>query len=80
MFQTNRQLEHIEILTQCDRTLLANLRVLNKEALRQTLGKYLSSEQLDALESRREQLVKHFTELIATRGENAVVYDLPARP
>jgi len=79
VFGSNRQLEYPEALTQCDRTLLGNLRVLNKEALKRTLGKYLSSEQLDALESRRILLVKHFTELISTRGESAVVYDLPAR-
>jgi hypothetical protein len=57
----------------------SNLRVLNKEALKRTLGKYLSSDQLDALESRRILLVKHFTELISRRGESVVVYDLPAR-
>jgi hypothetical protein len=79
VFGTNRQLEYPEALTKCDRTLLSNLRVLNKEALKRTLGKYLSSDQLDALESRRILLVKHFTELISTRGESVVVYKLPAR-
>ena len=80
VFRTNTQLELPETLTQCDRTLLANLRALNKKALKRTLGKYLSSYQLDALESRRKLLVKHFTQLIATKGESAVLYDLPARP
>ena len=79
-FRANRALENPETLTRCDRSLLAKLRELNKETLRQTLGKYASDAQLDTLEVRRVLLVKHFEELIAARGEAAVVYDLPRRP
>ncbi len=78
-FRTRKRLEHPQSLTQCDRALLRKLRQLNKEAFKQKLGKYLSSEQLDALEIRRQLLVKHFDELIATKGESAVLYDLPPR-
>jgi len=60
----------------CDRAMLASLRMLNKDALRQKLGKYLSTEQIEALEVRREQIVKHFDEQIASKGESAVLYDL----
>jgi hypothetical protein len=78
-FRTNRQLENPQSLTQCDRTLLGKLRKLNAEGLKQHLGKYLSPEQLDALESRRELIVKHFDEQIARKGVGAVLYDLPQR-
>jgi hypothetical protein len=78
-FGTSRQLENPQSLVQCDRTLLGNLRTLNREVMKQKLGKYLASEQLDALEARRELLVKHFDEQIALKGENAVLYDLPPR-
>jgi hypothetical protein len=44
------------------------------------LGKYLSSQQLEALDVRRTLIVKHFDALIASKGEKAVLYDLPARP
>jgi hypothetical protein len=78
-FGTSRQLENPDSLAQCDRTLLAKLRELNREATTQRLGKYLASEQLDSLEARRELLVKHFAEQIALKGEGAVLYDLPPR-
>jgi hypothetical protein len=42
------------------------------------LGKYLSPQQLDALEVRRSLLVRHFDELIAGKGEAAVLYDFPS--
>ena len=76
-FRISKQLENPESLTQCDRTLLGKLRELNKEVLKQKLGKYLAPEQLDGLEARRELLVKHFNEQIVRKGEGAVLYDLP---
>ena len=78
-FGTARELENPESLTRCDRTLLNRLRQLNAGALKQQLGRYLTSEQLDALETRRALIVKCFDEQIASRGESAVLYDLPAR-
>ena len=48
--------------------------------IQQKLAKYLSPEQMDALEARRALLVKHFEEQITSKGEGAVLYDLPPRP
>jgi len=79
-FRVRKQLEHLQSLTACDRVLLRKLRELNKEAFQQKLAKYLSPEQLDALEARRALLVKHFEEQITSKGEGAVLYDLPPRP
>lgn len=78
-FRISKQLENPQSLTQCDRALLGKLRALNKEVFRQKLGKYLNPGQLDALEARRELLVKHFDEQITRKGEGAVLYDLPPR-
>jgi len=78
-FGTSRQLENAQSLAQCDRALLGKLRQLNREVMKQKLGKYLTAEQLDALETRRELLVKHFAEQIALKGESAVLYDLLPR-
>jgi len=66
-------------LMRCSRTVLARLRELNREQLQRTLGKYLSSQQLDALEVRRVLLVRHFNDQIASKGEAAVLYDLRPR-
>ena len=65
--------------TRCDRALLRKLRELNKDVFEQQLAKYLSAEQLDALEARRALIVKHFDDHIARRGEADVLYDLPPR-
>ena len=52
---------------------------LNQDVLTEKLEKYLSKEQLDALEARRGLLIEHFDEQIARRDEGAVLYDLPPR-
>jgi hypothetical protein len=78
-FGTSRQLENPQSLVRCDRTLLGSVRKLNREVMKQRLGKYLASEQLDALAARRELLIKHFDEQIALKGEDSVLYDLPPR-
>lgn len=78
-FRVRNQLADPDSLTRCDRALLRGLRELNRDDLQRILGKYLSLPQLDALEARRAILVRHYDEEIRTRGESAVLYDLPAR-
>ena len=79
-FQTRRSLDHAESLMRSDRGLLKKLRGLNLEGLKTGLAKYLTIEQIEALDSRRQLLVKHYDQEIARRGESAVLYDLPPRP
>jgi len=78
-FRTRKQLADPESLTRCPRTVLGRLRALNREPLRRTLRKYLSSQQIDALDVRRALLLRHFDDQIASKGEAAVLYDLPPR-
>jgi hypothetical protein len=78
-FRTRQELQDPASLTRCPRAVLGRLRQLNREQLQQALGRYLSSQQLDALEVRRARLVRHFDDQIAGRGEAAVLYDLPSR-
>jgi hypothetical protein len=78
-FRVRKRLEYPETLTRCDRTVLGTLRGLTRERVQRLLGLYLSAEQLDALEIRRQLLVKHFDDRIASQGEAAVLYDLPVR-
>jgi hypothetical protein len=75
-FRTRKRLEYPETLTRCDRTVLRRSRELSRDRLQRLLGSYLSAEQVDALEMRRQLLVKHFDEQIARKGETAVLYDL----
>jgi hypothetical protein len=78
-FRTRMELADPESLARCPRFLLVKLRELNREVFQRTLGKYLSARQLDALEARRALLVRHFDAQIASKGDAAVLYDLPAR-
>lgn len=78
-FRTRQDLQDPDSLIRCPRTVLGRLRQLNREQLQQTLQKYLSSQQLDALEVRRALLVRHFDYQIESHGEGVVLYDLPPR-
>jgi hypothetical protein len=78
-FRTRRELQDQDSLTRCPRSVLSRLRQLTREQLQRTLGTYLSSQQLDALEVRRVLLVKYFDDRIARSGEAQVLYELPPR-
>lgn len=78
-FRSRSELSDPESLTRCPRNVLGRLRDMDRELLQRILGKYLSSQQLDALEFRRALLVKHFDAQIASKGEAAVLYDLTPR-
>ncbi len=78
-FRIRDQLLDPGSLAMCPRTVLGTLRDLNRELLERMLGKYLSSQQLEALDVRRTLIVRHFDALMASKGETAVLYDLPLR-
>jgi hypothetical protein len=78
-FRTRQALQDPDTLVRCPRSLLDRLRTLDGPRLRQTLERYLSSQQLDALEVRRGLLVRHFDDQIKRHGEGLVLYDLPPR-
>jgi hypothetical protein len=78
-FRTRQALQDPDSLVRCPRTVLGRLRALNKERLQQALKRYLSSQQLDALDVRRALLVRHFDHHIESTGEADVLYDLPPR-
>ena len=63
----------------CERRLLAKLRELDINVLRQRVGRYLTGPEADGLEGRRKVIVQFFDEQIAKHGEAAVLYDLPPR-
>ncbi len=78
-FRTRKELQDPESLTRCPRTALRRLRELNRDQLQQALGKYLSSQQVESLDVRRAELVRRFDDQIASKGDAAVLYDLPPR-
>lgn len=78
-FRTRHELQDPDSLVRCPRSVLNQMRELNRQRLGQALERYLSSQQLDALEVRRALLVRHFDRLIGSKGEAVVLYDLPSR-
>jgi hypothetical protein len=78
-FRVRKQLQDPESLTRCPRPVLRKLRELDQDLVRRALGRYLSSQQLDALEVRRTLLVGHFDDAIVRNGERAVLYDSSPR-
>ena len=76
-FRVRTQLQDPESLVRCPRPLLRKLREVDRDLLQGALGKYLTAQQLDALETRRALLVRHFDDAIARNGESAVLYDFP---
>lgn len=75
-FRTAKNLENTKNLVQCDRTLLAKMRELDKEQLKEHLGSCLTGSEIDALLTRRDKIVKFFDGEIAHKGEGAVLYDV----
>jgi hypothetical protein len=76
-FRLAKTLQFPAEVTKVDRKLLANLRALNRETLQGKLGAWLSKGEVDAVIARRDVLVGLLEKQIGTKGEAAVLYDLP---
>jgi len=58
----------------CDRDLFEKLRALDSEELKAKTDDYLTSLELEGVMKRRDRIVEYFEELIAEKGEYAVLY------
>jgi len=74
-FGTNNEILEPEGLTRCDRLLLQRLQTLQPSAVAARLSAWLTPEQIGALMTRRDLVVRHFQVLSAEKGESAVFYD-----
>jgi len=68
-----------ELPDRCERHLLAALKRLDRPMLGRTMEGLLDGRQIDGLLERRERIVRFYDDRLATRGESAVLYDLPLR-
>src|SRR3990172_5595077 len=73
-FRTMKDLRSPQDLVQCDRRLLAKLRELNRETLKQKLGRYLTSTEIEGLLARRDKIVKFLDDQIVQKGEANVLF------
>jgi hypothetical protein len=64
--------------SKCARQLLEKLRKLDRAELTLKTKEYLSKGEIDGVMGRRDKIVALYNDLIAKKGENAVLYDDPA--
>lgn len=76
-FRLYTTLRNPENLVRCDRTLLKNLRALDRAALEARTGRYLTKPEITAVMARRDKIVALFEARIAQQGEKAVLFDYP---
>ncbi len=76
-FRLNTNIREPKNLVKCDRRLLARMRDLDADKLKEALGEWLTKSELHGLEARRARIVKFFDDAIKAKGETAVLYDFP---
>jgi hypothetical protein len=76
-FRTQKNIAEVKNLVQCDRKILAKMKELNKEVLKEKMHRYLTGGEIDGLLARRDKIVKFFEDEVAKKGEAAVMFDLP---
>lgn len=73
-FRLQPELMHAKDLAKIDRRLLARLEQLTPDSVKAATRDYLTKSELEAMMKRRDLLVAHFKNLIATVGEEKVLY------
>ncbi len=73
-FRLQRDLKNSKDLVQCDRQVLAKLRLLGYDQVYGATKPYLTKDEVKALIARRDKMVAHFDELVAQKGESEVLY------
>ena len=75
-FRLGKELLKPDRLARCDRALLESMRALTLESLTGSLGDIMTKPEIQAVLVRRDVIVKHFEDRIATRGEAAVLFSM----
>ena len=52
------------------------MRALTLERVTEVMGEFMRKDEIQAVLTRRDVIVKHFEDRIATRGEAAVLYSM----
>lgn len=73
-FRLQPELQHLKDLSKIDRRLLARLETLTRESVKEAITDFLNKSEIDAMMRRRDLLVAHFKQLVATLGEDKVLY------
>jgi hypothetical protein len=73
-FRLDKKLKNPKLLERCERGLLETMRGLTAETLTREMGKSLNKFEIEGLLARRDEIVKLFEDMIAKRGEGAILY------
>lgn len=76
-FRLNDKLSKPERVQRTGRELLAAIAGLTRESVAEAVGRSLDEREVDALVKRAAELGKRFDQLIAQKGEQAVLFTLP---
>jgi hypothetical protein len=76
-FRIRKDLRDPKDLVHCDRRLLAKLRTLDQDMLKEKLSHWLTKTEIEALAARSAKIVDYFDKEVAAKGEAAVLYDTP---
>ena len=74
LFRELREPKNLMSPGRCDRHLLEKLRKLHRDQLEKVTQGYLRKGEVDGVMARRDKIVALFDDLIAKKGENAVLY------
>jgi len=73
-FRLQNDVKDVKDLVQCDRQLLEKLRQLNEAEVEEKTKGQLRKAEVKAVMARRDKIVAVFQQLIAQKGESAVIY------
>jgi hypothetical protein len=73
-FRLQRDLQFPKDLQRCDRRMLEKMKSLDANQLAERTKTYLTESEVQAVMSRRDKIVAHFEQLIADKGEQAILY------
>jgi hypothetical protein len=63
------------LMSQLPRTLVAKLREMNQEVIREVVGEYLTDKEIEAVLARRDLIIQWIDNRIKEMGEDKVLYD-----
>jgi hypothetical protein len=73
-FRLSKDLKDPHDLVRCDRQLLEKLKALNETEVTQRTKNYLTKLEIQAVMARRDKIMAYFQQLIAQKGESAILY------
>jgi hypothetical protein len=74
-FRWSKTLRNPKALVRIDRRLLARLRELKGDTLREKLGRWLGKPELEGVLARRDLIVQRFDDEVRKWGEGAILFD-----